>query len=75
MDTRREFIKKAGSAAWMLTITGLPAPAAPAAPSVAPWYRRITRWGQVNITEKDPQQYDIAWWRAYWKRTNTRGII
>jgi len=49
--------------------------AAATAPAAAPWYRRITRWGQVNITEKDPQQYDIAWWREYWRRTGTRGII
>ncbi|MDR3713178.1 MAG: Tat pathway signal protein [Puia sp.] len=40
-----------------------------------PWYRGVTRWGQVNITEKDPAQYDISWWRSYWKRTETRGVI
>jgi Hypothetical glycosyl hydrolase 6 len=40
-----------------------------------PWYRRITRWGQTNITEKDPQQYDIAWWRKQWKRTRIQGVI
>jgi len=40
-----------------------------------PWYRTVTRWGQVNITEKDPQQYDIDWWRKYWKRTETKGVI
>jgi len=94
MDTRREFLKKSGSAAWLLTTAGLPALTAagsatgertttpaeqmaptPATGEPAPWYRRITRWGQVNITEKDPPQYDIGWWRDYWKRTNTRGII
>src|SRR5690606_29472232 len=40
-----------------------------------PWYRRITRWGQTNITEKDPQAYDISWWRNHWKRTRTQGVI
>jgi hypothetical protein len=40
-----------------------------------PWYRRLTRWGQVNITEKDPQQYDVGWWKRYWKKTNTQGVI
>ncbi|HUQ64517.1 MAG TPA: alpha-amylase family protein, partial [Flavitalea sp.] len=40
-----------------------------------PWFRTVTRWGQVNITEKDPQQYDIGWWRQYWKRTETKGVI
>lgn len=41
----------------------------------APWFRRITRWGQINITEKDPTQYDIGWWRKYWKETGTEGVV
>jgi len=41
----------------------------------APWYRRVTRWGQTNITEIDPVQYDIGWWRQYWRRTQTEGVI
>lgn len=40
-----------------------------------PWYQRVTRWGQINITEKDPAQYDIAWWRTFWKQTQTQGIV
>jgi hypothetical protein len=40
-----------------------------------PWYLRTYRWGQTNITEADPVQYDIAWWREYWKRTETQGVI
>lgn len=40
-----------------------------------PWYRRVTRWGQTNITEKDPDNYDIAWWRKHWKETQTQGVI
>ena len=40
-----------------------------------PWYRRAYRWGQTNITEQDPVRYDIAWWRAYWKRTATQAVI
>ncbi|MEX1240749.1 MAG: hypothetical protein WEB30_13575 [Cyclobacteriaceae bacterium] len=39
-----------------------------------PWYRRVTRWGQINITEKDPTQYDIPWWRKFWKETGTQGV-
>jgi hypothetical protein len=35
----------------------------------------VLRWGQTNITELDVTRYDIPWWRAYWKRTNTQGII
>jgi len=40
-----------------------------------PWYRRITRWGQTNITEKDPEGYDIQWWRDHWKSTHIQGVI
>lgn len=40
-----------------------------------PWYRRVTRWGQINITEIDPTRYDIGWWRNYWKETGTEGIV
>jgi hypothetical protein len=43
--------------------------------SKAPWYRRVTRWGQTNITEIDPRQYDIDWWRQHWRRTQTQGVI
>lgn len=40
-----------------------------------PWYRRAYRWGQTNITEKDPERYDIEWWRKYWKRTQVQAVI
>lgn len=40
-----------------------------------PWYRTISRWGQINITEIDPGQYDIPWWRSYWKQTETQGVV
>src|SRR5690625_1369327 len=40
-----------------------------------PWYRGLTRWGQTNITEKDSINYDIDWWRGYWDRTQTQGIV
>ncbi len=40
-----------------------------------PWYRRTTRWGQTNITEQDPARYDVGWWRHYWERTRTQGVI
>ncbi len=66
MTTRREFIA-AGAA--------LAGSAAPSHAADTPWYRRTYRWGQTNITEKDPVRYDIAWWREYWKKTNTQGVI
>ncbi len=40
-----------------------------------PWYLRAYRWGQTNITEKDPVRYDIGWWREYWKRTQVQAVI
>jgi hypothetical protein len=68
MATRREFIAGALAAG----ATGRPAGAATTS---EPWYRRTRRWGQTNITEKDPVQYDIAWWRGFWKRTEVQGVI
>jgi hypothetical protein len=43
--------------------------------TIGPWYRRTYRWGQTNINELDPLHYDIPWWRGYWKRTQTQGIV
>ncbi|HVW83169.1 MAG TPA: hypothetical protein VHB50_00735, partial [Bryobacteraceae bacterium] len=68
MTTRREFISAA-------SVALASAPGALQAAPVEPWYRRVRRWGQTNITEKDPVRYDIAWWREFWKRTQTEGVI
>lgn len=62
MQTRRQFMAAAAAA-----------PVANIAKT--PWYRRTLRWGQTNITEKDPVRYDIAFWRDYWKRTRAQGVI
>ena len=40
-----------------------------------PWYRRVYRWGQTNITEIDPSRYDIEWWREHWRRTRIQGVV
>ena len=61
--TRREFLG-----------TGLALALTPQMAAI-PWYRRAYRWGQTNITEKDPVRYDIGWWRAYWKRTEIQAVI
>ncbi|HEY1948876.1 MAG TPA: alpha-amylase family protein [Bryobacteraceae bacterium] len=68
MNTRREFIAAATAA--MVTIPG-----AAAAATTEPWFRRTVRWGQTNITEKDPVRYDIPWWREFWKRTQVQGVV
>jgi hypothetical protein len=69
-NTRRTFLQIAAAAA---------VPAAVKAQTRTggkqPWYLRTYRWGQTNITELDPIQYDIAWWRDYWKRTEVQGVI
>jgi hypothetical protein len=82
-DSRRSFIKKGVLASALIAASDIMSFASvpntstnPAANAVKmPWYRELTRWGQVNISEKDPAHYDIAWWRKYWKRTNIQGII
>ena len=46
-----------------------------AAGSAPPWYRRTYRWGQTNLTEVDPERFDLDWWRAHWRRTRVQGVI
>src|ERR1035437_2409538 len=66
MPTRRDFLQT--------TLAGAAVSSAQT-DAAAPWYRRVCRWGQTNITERDPVRYDIAWWREYWKRTRVQGVI
>jgi hypothetical protein len=66
MLTRRNFFEA--------TVAGAVAVSAQA-DSLEPWYHRVLRWGQTNITERDPVRYDIAWWREYWRRTAIQGVI
>lgn len=79
-NSRRDFLKKTalGTAA-LATGSFLPAAAKDMphanADDKKPWYSRVTRWGQINITENDPPRYDIPWWRRFWKETNTQGVI
>src|SRR5512146_1603514 len=70
-DSSRNFLKQGIAAAAVLAVD---APGQSDARRT-PWYRRTYRWGQTNITEKDPVRYDIAWWREYWKRTEVQGVI
>ncbi len=78
---RRLFLKKAGTAAIALGSTNILTLSAneifgrEELQEKTPWYRNISRWGQVNITEMDPQQYDISWWRKFWKATEIQGVI
>jgi hypothetical protein len=77
-STRREFLKQtalATTAVAVAPLVSVGADKAGAASNPVPWYRRTLRWGQTNITEIDPEQYDVGWWRRYWKRTETQGAV
>ena len=39
------------------------------------WYNRVHRWGQTNLTETDPRDCSVDFWREHWKQTATEGII
>ena len=67
MPTRRHFLQAVGAFAIAVD--------ASAAGANLPWYRRAYRWGQTNITEKDPVRYDVAWWRDFWKKTEVQAVI
>src|SRR6185312_17006493 len=66
MLTRRNFLGTAAAGALAASVR---------ADSNDPWYQSALRWGQTNVTERDPTRYDIPWWREYWKRTAIQGVI
>jgi hypothetical protein len=78
---RRDFIKATSAAATLtltpdlINLTNRNPLSKKESAGEIPWYRRVTRWGQTNITERDPAHYDIAWWRKYWKDTAVQGVI
>jgi len=76
---RRSFLKKSALATATFVMPDVNLFGAPYDENVMegeiPWYKRVTRWGQINITEKDPAHFDITWWRNYWKKTQTQGVI
>jgi hypothetical protein len=43
--------------------------------SLAKWYESLVRYGQTNLTEIDPIDCDIEFWKDFWKRTSTQAII
>lgn len=80
-NSRRSFLKNATVAAVALTGPNLLSAASinsdrkSAVLDEIPWYKRVTRWGQINITEDNAANFDIGWWRKYWKKTETQGIV
>src|SRR4051794_38160903 len=73
--TRRSFLHAGISAGGFVLAVDSAAEAAQTSGSETPWYRRAYRWGQTNITEKDPVRYDIPWWREFWKKTAVQAVI
>jgi hypothetical protein len=43
--------------------------------SMKSWEERTHLWGQINLTEDDPEVCDIAFWEKYWKESGTEGVI
>ncbi|SFK79028.1 Beta-galactosidase trimerisation domain-containing protein [Paenibacillus sp. 1_12] len=41
----------------------------------SPWFERTVRWGQTNLTEMDPVNWDKEFWKDYWKQTKVQGVI
>src|SRR5258708_34743847 len=83
-SSRREFLRKSAVATTLLGVSDVtslfsgsnarPEPS-PGTSRADPWYRRSLRWGQTNIRETEPPEYDIAWWRQHRKRTQTQAGI
>lgn len=38
------------------------------------WYQLPMRWGQINIREHEPPQFDVAWWAEFWRSCRLDGI-
>ena len=80
-DSRRSFIKKVTAATVTLAGTNLFSIAANRfvndfeSKNGVPWFKSVKRWGQINITLDTAANFDIEWWRDYWKKTLTQGIV
>src|SRR5260221_14646361 len=82
--SRREFLRKSAIATTLLGVsdvtslfsgTPLRLEPSPGASRADPWYRRSLRWGETNIRETDPPEYDIAWGVQQWKRTQRQAVV
>lgn len=80
-DDRRTFIKKVTAATVAMAGSNFLSFAAESPvgqmslQNEVPWFKRVKRWGQINITMDTAANFDIAWWRKYWKSTHTQGIV
>lgn len=46
-----------------------------ARPAEGKWYERVKRWGQLNLAASDVAEFDLPFWRSYWKATRSQGVI
>lgn len=79
--SRRQFLQQTAAAALLAGLAEWRLDAAEATPTAGgaekaePWFRRTRRWGQVNLTEKDAETFDVAAWREQWRRTCLQGVV
>jgi hypothetical protein len=73
MQTNRREFMMLGTAA--VAATTLASTWSQAAARAEPWYSRVRRWGQINITENDAGNMDVGFWRKYWRETEVQGMI
>jgi Hypothetical glycosyl hydrolase 6 len=83
VESRRDFLKMTAVIPLAVSLGGFRGSKASAQAAqntgeqkgAVPWYRRTYRWGQINLNELDPQHFDLQWWRGYWKRSQTQGMV
>jgi len=75
MKTRREFLTESaiGGSAALIGSAG-PGVAAALFAADAGWFDRPMRWAQLNLTEDDPANMDIAFWLDYFKRIHADAV-
>ena len=68
MSTRREMIQQTVAAAVLAQAGSEIGTAAPLPTHEDGWFDRPMRWVQLNLTEDDPANMDVAFWLDYFKR-------
>ena len=38
-----------------------------------PWYTWAHRWNQINLSETDPRDMDLEFWKTYWRENKIQG--
>jgi Hypothetical glycosyl hydrolase 6 len=83
VESRRDFLKMTAAVPLVMSLDGFRnieasgqgTETSAQQKAALPWYRQTYRWGQINLNELDPQHFDIEWWRGYWKRSQTQGMV